>query len=185
MRILVVEDEYFIAQKLALEIQEQGDDVIGPFGNVHDAVLNIDKADAAILDIKLGIDDSFAIAELLRIRERPFLFLTGYDRSILPPKFSAQHVYHKPSHALPLLCDLRSQRSLIPVEVQIEQVIKEMLLLAGQKMPDRSSAERLVEAAMISVIESVTNGQTHDDIRDVLLRRLEYELTHGRGRHLH
>lgn len=184
MRVLVVEDDYFIAQKLVQEIGEQGDEVVGPFANVHDAVLNIDNVDAGILDIKLGSDDSFVVADLLQIRDRPFLFLTGYDRSILPQKFSAQHVFYKPSHALPLLCDLRAQRSLIPVETQIEQVVREMLVVARQKMPDRPSAERVVEAAMISVIKDVTDGRMIGEIRQVLLERLSYELTHGRGRHL-
>lgn len=184
MRIMIVEDEYHVAEQLAREILEQGDEVVGPFASVHDAVLNVEKAEAAILDIKLGGENSFAVAEILRCRERPFLFLTGYDRSILPEKFSAQHVYYKPSHALPMLCDLRAQRELIPVETRIEQVVKEMLVAARQAMPDRASAERLVEAAMVAVIADVTAGKLIGDVRQALLQRMEQELTHGRGRHL-
>jgi CheY-like chemotaxis protein len=184
MQIMIVEDEYHIAQQLAREILEQGDEVVGPFASVHDAVLNVEKAEAAILDIKLGSEDSFAVAEILRCREQPFLFLTGYDRSILPQRFSLQHVYYKPSHALPMLSDLRAQRDMIPVETRIEQVVREMLVTARQAMPDRASAERLVEATMVSVIAEVTAGTLIGDIRQVLLHRMRQELTHGRGRHL-
>ncbi|MBE7183791.1 MAG: response regulator [Methylobacterium mesophilicum] len=92
-RILVVEDEYFLAQELVRMLVDEGATVVGPVALVSDALVLIDKEpslDAAVLDINLGGDWSYPVAESLERRGIPFLFSTGYNESDLPSGW--QHV---------------------------------------------------------------------------------------------
>lgn len=96
-RILVVEDDYFLADDLATSLQRAGATVLGPVPNV-DQALAIVRAnaavDAAILDINLGGDtNAYPVAEALRERGVPFALATGYDLSDVRGDFAeAPHV---------------------------------------------------------------------------------------------
>ena len=53
--------------------------------------------DAAILDINLGNETSFPIAQALMKRNIPFIFITGYDDLILNENdFSNHKLFRKP-----------------------------------------------------------------------------------------
>ena len=89
-RLLVVEDEYLIATDLALSLEDQGATVVGPVGSIADALALIateSTLDGAILDINLGHERAWDIAEELRRRGVPFIFATGYDAWITPEAF--------------------------------------------------------------------------------------------------
>ena len=86
-RILVVEDEYLIAQDVQYDLEKAGATVLGPLPSVGQAlemIARTDHIDAAVLDVNLGHDTSFSIAQALTIRSIPFLFATGYDASDIP-----------------------------------------------------------------------------------------------------
>jgi len=88
--ILVVEDEFFVAEEMARELEEAGATIVGPVGTVDDAldcVASGVRIDAAILDINLRGDLSYPVAEALRQKQVPFLFATGYDAWSLDPGF--------------------------------------------------------------------------------------------------
>ncbi len=90
-RILVVEDEYVLAQDLRLELEDAGAEVLGPAPSVAEALALLAREappDAAILDVNLGGELVFPVAEALRERGVPFMFATGYDRSSLPPAYA-------------------------------------------------------------------------------------------------
>ncbi|TIW75215.1 MAG: response regulator [Mesorhizobium sp.] len=89
-RVLVVEDEYLIARELEEAIREAGGSVIGPVANPEDASREIASEDVecATVDIKLGAAPTFAVAAELRARGIPFIFITGYDWTIVPQEFS-------------------------------------------------------------------------------------------------
>ena len=87
LRILVVEDNFLVAEDLRGLLAKRGCDVVGPAPRVEQG-LNLVAAgglDGAVLDINLGNEDCFAIAAALTERSVPFLFLTGYDDSNLVP----------------------------------------------------------------------------------------------------
>jgi DNA-binding response OmpR family regulator len=89
--ILVVEDEYFIATDLERTLRKEEAIIIGPVGNL-DAGLSLagdQPVDAAILDVNLGEVYSYAIADRLKDRAIPYMFLTGYDGWSLPPDYRA------------------------------------------------------------------------------------------------
>jgi two-component sensor histidine kinase/CheY-like chemotaxis protein len=87
-RILVVEDEALIAMQLKLDLESEGNVVVGPFGKLSEALraAHEDNFDIALIDINLGADNSAPIAEILDRRSVPFAFTTGYnDLIFLPP----------------------------------------------------------------------------------------------------
>jgi DNA-binding response OmpR family regulator len=79
--VLVVEDEYFLADDLKRALDREGFTVVGPVGSEAKALdlLENEAVDCAILDIKLHGQMIYPLARTLRSREVPFLFLTGYD----------------------------------------------------------------------------------------------------------
>ena len=59
--------------------------------------LDYTRFDAAILDVNLYTETSFAIAEALQARDIPFVFATGYGETIvLPDRFKDVFVVSKP-----------------------------------------------------------------------------------------
>ena len=96
-RILVVEDEALVALAMARALQRAGHEVLGPTGSVSEALaLMRDGCDAAVLDVNLGEETSEPIAEKLTNEQTPFLTVTGYDRSQLPPTFREAPLLTKP-----------------------------------------------------------------------------------------
>lgn len=85
-RVLIVEDEYFIATDLARALQKEDAIVVGPAGNISVAMTLAADApiDAAVLDINLHGATSYPIADQLAERAVPCLFLTGYDDRQVP-----------------------------------------------------------------------------------------------------
>ncbi len=90
-RILVVEDEYLLADELSYGLHEAGAVVIGPAPSVEGAlkVIQADgRLDCAILDMNLGGKRVDPVADVLAGRGVPFLFVTGYDSLNIPARFS-------------------------------------------------------------------------------------------------
>lgn len=88
--VLIVEDEFYLADDLALALSSAGAAVLGPYGRVEDALRRLEDGtvvDLAILDIDLFGDRVFPVADLLRARKTPFVFATGYDPEIIPDRF--------------------------------------------------------------------------------------------------
>lgn len=79
-RILIVEDEAILAYELEMIIQEAGGDVIGPALVVTDALAlaQAHQLSAAVLDVLVGTQDVFPVADCLAASGVPFLFHTGH-----------------------------------------------------------------------------------------------------------
>lgn len=97
-RVLVAEDEYFIAKGLARHLKAAGVEVIGPVPTVADAfrMLNIEDVDAAVLDINLRGDLVFPVADALISRGVPIVFATGYGSDAIPERYAAIARCEKP-----------------------------------------------------------------------------------------
>ena len=98
-RVLVVEDEYFQADDLARLLRSMGAEVIGPFGEVQDALELLEAGkpiDFAVLDINLRGDLIYPAADQLRARAIPFAFATGYDRQSIPDQYGDVPLLEKP-----------------------------------------------------------------------------------------
>ena len=97
-RVLVVEDEYYIAADMAHALQGAGAIILGPCRNEIDALAQLAKhrPDAVVLDINLGQGASFKLAEHLSDSGIPFVFVTGYDNGMIPEKFQGFERLTKP-----------------------------------------------------------------------------------------
>lgn len=88
--ILVVEDEYLLAQDLCAELENKQALVLGPASTIEQGlalVQDADKISGAILDINLRGESVFGLADELVARNVPFVFSTGYDASVIPERF--------------------------------------------------------------------------------------------------
>jgi CheY-like chemotaxis protein len=98
-RILVVEDEYLLATDLAQALEELGATVLGPVGSVEHALSLIAEEhtiDAAVLDINLGSEKVYPVAQALQERSVPFVFATGYANWVIPSGYSTTPRFEKP-----------------------------------------------------------------------------------------
>ena len=104
-RILIVEDEWLIADDLSEQLEQAGLEVVGPAHSVQPALDLIENQviDAALLDISLHSETSFPVARLLAARHIPFAFLTGYAQQELPPERRDHIVLNKPVERSALL----------------------------------------------------------------------------------
>jgi CheY-like chemotaxis protein len=97
--VLVIEDEYFLADDIARALRELGARIVGPVGELEDAASLVDAdvaIDAAVVDINLRSDMVFPLARALRARKVPFVFTTGYDRKSIEAEFGDVRLWEKP-----------------------------------------------------------------------------------------
>lgn len=88
--ILVVEDEYMLAEDLRTELEDAGAVVIGPEPSVSRAAARVadeQRIDFAVLDVNLGGETVFPVADALQARRVPFVFATGYEEQILGDRY--------------------------------------------------------------------------------------------------
>jgi CheY-like chemotaxis protein len=97
-RILVVDDEQLIAAMVRDWLNELGCEVAGPAYCVREALDLIASVtvDGAILDVSLGGEDCYPVADALCGAGIPVAFATGYGVSALPPRFKGMPVLSKP-----------------------------------------------------------------------------------------
>lgn len=98
-RILVVEDDYLAAQELTVQLRSLGLEVLGPVARVEHANALIEMEDAigaAILDVNLGDEMVFPVADELARRSVPFIFATAYEPDIIPRHHQDRQLVRKP-----------------------------------------------------------------------------------------
>jgi PAS domain S-box-containing protein len=97
-RVMVVEDEALVAMVLGDHLTELGFSVVGPHSRVADAIAAIkgEDIDAAVLDVNLGGELVYPVADLLATRGVPFIFVTGYGLESIDRRFANIHVLQKP-----------------------------------------------------------------------------------------
>lgn len=100
-RVLVVEDEYFIADELAENLRSLGADIVGPASNKTEALswIREGKVDLAVIDLNLSGEPTFVIADVLTTQGIPFVFATGYDEDAIPEHYRHVPRWEKPFDA--------------------------------------------------------------------------------------
>jgi len=99
LRVLVVEDNFLIAEMISDLLRECGCAVIGPAPSLKAALelVNKERPEAALLDINLSGTLSYPLASALEGCGIPFIFLSGsHDGPMLPPEFRAVRKLPKP-----------------------------------------------------------------------------------------
>jgi CheY-like chemotaxis protein len=97
-RVLVVEDDYFIANDVCETLADMGCDVVGPYATIEEATAAVESesVDAAVLDVNLSGAPVYPLASKLLGRRVPLLFVTGYSPEIISQKFAAVPRLTKP-----------------------------------------------------------------------------------------
>ena len=112
-RVLVVEDEYLIADEIAAALATAGAAVVGPAGSVEAALaLIVDgrPIDAAVLDMNLRGESGLPVAERLQDLAVPFVFASGYDRRPVPSRYTDVEWCEKPIKASQLVSAITRAR---------------------------------------------------------------------------
>jgi CheY-like chemotaxis protein len=80
LRILVVEDEMMVSMLIEDMLADLGCSVVGPASRLEEALVlaRTSEIDCAVLDVNLGGQPIFPVADVLRERSCPFAFATGY-----------------------------------------------------------------------------------------------------------
>ena len=97
--IMVVEDNLLVAELLSWELVEVGAFVVGPSPSVESAMAELNcraYIDAAILDVNLGADLVFPVADALAKRRIPFIFATGFDDAFIRLHYPKTPICKKP-----------------------------------------------------------------------------------------
>ena len=97
-RILIVEDEPFIALTLEDMLDELGFALVCTVSHIAEAleVIGREAVDCALLDVNLGSEKIDPVADLLATRGCPFIFTTGYGASGIPAGHVGRPVLQKP-----------------------------------------------------------------------------------------
>lgn len=105
---MLVEDELLVAMMLEDILSGESCLIVGPFPRIEPALkaAREEALDAAILDVNLAGERVDPIAKALAERNIPFLFTTGYDRSMLPAAHADRPALTKPFKPAQLISGL-------------------------------------------------------------------------------
>ena len=97
-RLLLVEDEALVAMALKDMLTELGFEVVGAFNKVTEALAVVTNQDvnAAVLDVNLGGELIYPVADSLVAKGVPFVFITGYGAEAIDGRFASYRVLQKP-----------------------------------------------------------------------------------------
>ena len=109
MRLLLVEDEALVAMMVEDMLTDLGCVVVDVAGTVSRGLTVVGDPglalDGAVLDVNLGGEKVYPVAEMLTARGVPFIFATGYGIAGIAPAYAHVPALAKPyeSHALETL----------------------------------------------------------------------------------
>ena len=108
LRVLVIEDEDLIAMFVEDMLTDMGHEVGAIAARIEDAVRAAETGsfDFAIVDVNLGGQPSYPVAEILKARGIPFVFATGYGAAGLDPAYAGAATLQKPFTEAELLAAL-------------------------------------------------------------------------------
>ena len=96
--VFLVEDEVMIRMMVADMLEELGYSVAAEAGEIGEAIrlAQSTEFDLAILDVNVNGKVISPVAELIKARNRPFIFATGYGSSGLPEEYRDRPALQKP-----------------------------------------------------------------------------------------
>ena len=98
LKVLVLEDETLVSMMVEDMLSDLGCQVIGPASRLDEAIAlaNAEELDCAVLDVNLGGQPIFPLADILRAQGHPFAFATGYGDAGLRDVDQGSPVLQKP-----------------------------------------------------------------------------------------
>jgi CheY-like chemotaxis protein len=98
LKILLVEDEYYVAAFIENILLDLGCTIVGPSADLAEAIgmAKAEAFDAAILDINLGGESVYPVADFLFENGTPFVFATAYAMHDIPETYQNFPLVRKP-----------------------------------------------------------------------------------------
>jgi CheY-like chemotaxis protein len=97
MRVLILEDDPFIALDLQGIVENEGHQVVGVHSSLAEARKRLSEAfEFALLDVDVVDGKSFELASALDDRKIPFAFVSASNRNELPARFRDARFVAKP-----------------------------------------------------------------------------------------
>ena len=96
--VFLVEDEVMIRMMVADMLDELGYSVAAEAGEINEAMrlAQCTDFDLAILDVNVNGKVISPVAELIKAKNRPFIFATGYGSQGLPEEYRDRPALQKP-----------------------------------------------------------------------------------------
>jgi CheY-like chemotaxis protein len=116
LRVLVVEDEMLVSLLIEDMLADHACEIVGPFATVAEAVeaAMTEAIDIALLDVNIAGTKVYPVADVLKARRIPFLFLSGYGQSAIPRDQPDWRVCAKPFREVDLVEMLSEQMASSP-----------------------------------------------------------------------
>jgi hypothetical protein len=193
--ILIVEDEHIIAADLDMQIRQDG-------GRPPRLALSIDAArdeletagaelGGVILDVNVGGDTSFELADALVLAGLPFVFFTGYRAISIPDRFVAVPRVVKPAswneikNALDVARGRIARTGLGSFRDSVEAALPELRNRARRLSGNPEEADKLVERTLENAISAVGERSLRVTIKEWLMSLLDKTSSTGGGSRLH
>lgn len=97
-RVLIVEDEFFLADDLARALRDAGAEPVGPISTIAQAeeLVASQRLDAAVLDLNLHGEMASDFVQKLSQSELPCLIVSGYGEDAIPDCVAGMARLEKP-----------------------------------------------------------------------------------------
>ncbi len=97
-RVFIVEDEVLVGMVLEDMLDMLGHKVVANCANLPDAdgIVSAGDYDLAIIDVHVGGDPVFPLADRILAAGKPLIFATGSSSGSLPERFRNERVLEKP-----------------------------------------------------------------------------------------
>lgn len=97
-RVLIVEDEFFLADDLARALRDAGAEPVGPISTIAQAeeLVASQRLDAAVLDLNLHGEMASDFVQKLSQSELPCLIVSGYGEDAIPDCVAGMACLEKP-----------------------------------------------------------------------------------------
>ena len=104
-RVLLIEDEYFIADDVQRILTAAGAEVVGPIATVRKAHSAVDEGafDCVVLDLNLQGESAIPVADRLAAEGHVFAIATGYGSPAIPEHLKGMPRIEKPYDPAALL----------------------------------------------------------------------------------
>lgn len=98
MRVLIAEDDWLLADTLAVLLEERGAQVVGPVPATASAIRLLDKSDIDFALVDMNLKDCFSdpLIDRLKSRQIPFAIITAYQALPTDAEDFAVVTLHKP-----------------------------------------------------------------------------------------
>lgn len=159
-KILIVEDEFLVADDIARYFAGLGASILGPVSTVAEARSLVERADAAVLDIDLHGASVFPIADRLSERGIPFVFFSAYDRNVIPSRLDHVANLMKPADRRKIIAALfpdKDPQRRLEDPLDVITLLPKLRLAARLMLPDARAADRLIEMTLELAIRDVAD----------------------------